>query len=736
MMFKQFRDYILKRILPEDSPEADSLSYWRNRILTSMLFFGVAMGFFVFISIIPMAVENELWGLIFWDSLMWTGGAALLFLPRIGYTVRAVFSLLFAYIIGLAIIVFVGPLSGGPAWLFCFAVLAGVLLGPRAAVFALFVNAATLGITGYLISHDKFGSDFPFFTSHRLMVVAGINFMFLNALSAISVAVLVRGLTDSHEKEKQLAVSLKKEQVKLEAEIRDRKQAEASLRESEEKYRNILENIEDGYYEVDIQGNYTFFNDSMCRILGYPGKELMGMNNREYMDLDNAKKIFTTFTHVFETGIPTKALDWQLIRKDGSVCYVETVVSLIKNHNDEGVGFRGIARDVSDRRQMERQLLQAHKMESIGTLAGGIAHDFNNLLYIIMGNTELAIDEIRQENALSIYLERIKSACLRAGDVVKQLLSFSRESEQDLTPLDIVTVIHEEIRFLRAMIPSTIDIRSNLPDAEIFIAADPTQIKQVFMNICTNASQAMEKTGGMIEINAEMIDLEEDRTLQYPDLPPGRYIGIEIRDTGPGIDSETLDRIFDPYFTTREIGKGSGMGLAVVHGIVKHHKGAVTAGGAKGQGAVFNILFPVIHTMAEKPVEKKFGFPRGSETILFVDDEHSIVAATTAILSSLGYQVEAGRDPEAMLDIFRSKPDVFDLVITDMAMPRMNGATLAEKMIQIRPDIPVIICTGYSAFMDEEKAQQHGIAAFLMKPVPSGELAETVRRILDERKQR
>ena len=600
----RFWDRIMNRIFPKDGPETGSLSFWRTRILSTMLLFGVAAGFFVFISIFPLVIEKRLWGLAALDAGIWSAAVCLLLFPRIGYTVRAVFALIFAYIVGLAITVSVGPLSGGPAWLFCFAVLAGVLLGPRAAVIALTVNTVTMGLIGYLMVHGRFGAEFPFFNSQRLMVVAGINFLFLNALSAISVAVLVRGLTASHEKEKQLALSLKAEQASLEAEIRDKNKAEASLRESEEKYRNILESIEDGYYEVDLQGNYTFFNDSMCRIIGYSRQELMGLNNRSYMDQDNAKKIYTTFNQVFKTGVPTKALDWQLIRKDGTACFVETVVSLMKDRSGNGIGFRGIARDVSDRRHLEKQLRQSHKMESIGTLAGGIAHDFNNLLYIIMGNTELAIDEVRDGNPLFIYLERIKSACLRAADVVKQLLNFSKETAQALTPLDIVAAIREEVRFLRAMIPSTIDIRENLPNDKIFIPADSAQINQVLMNICTNAAQAMEKTGGSIEIKAELTDFRQDQALEYPDLSPGRYVRILIRDTGPGIDSENLDRIFDPYFTTREVGKGSGMGLAVVHGIVKHHKGAVSAASTKGKGAAVTILFPVIQKVPAGELEK------------------------------------------------------------------------------------------------------------------------------------
>lgn len=555
-----------------------------------MLVFGVGLGLLVFSFILPMAIENRLWHLIFWDGLMWAGAVVLLFQPRMNYTVRASLTVLFSYIIGLAIILSAGPMSGGPAWLFCFAVVAGVLLGFRAAVGAVLINAATIFILGYIMINQIWGKEFPFFQSERLMYVAGINYLFLNALAAVSVSVLVRGLTYSHEKEKQLIVSLKQGREKLEAEIKERKQ-------TEEKYRDILESIEDGYYEVDLGGHFTFFNPSMGRILGYSQKELMGMNNRTYMDRENAAKIFKTFHQVFLTGIPTKALDWQLIRKDGTICSVETAVSLIRNPAGEPIGFRGIARDISHRRQLERQLQQAHKMESIGTLAGGMAHDFNNLLYIIMGNTELAMHEIPKASPLSLYLDRIQSACLRAADVVKQLLNFSRETDPVFKPLDVVGAVWEEIRFLRAMIPSSIEIRQTLPKGPIRILADRTQFRQILMNICTNAFQAMEKSGGIIDIQITRICLDKNRGGPFPDLPSGDYVLIEVRDTGPGISGEHLDRIFDPYFTTRDIGKGSGMGLAVVHGIVTQHKGAVTATSRPGNGAVFQVFLPVVEIL-------------------------------------------------------------------------------------------------------------------------------------------
>ena len=505
--------------------------------------------------------------------------------------------------------------------------------------------------------------------------------------------------------------------------VTDRKQVEEALRESEEKYRNILENIDDGYFEVDIAGNFIFFNDSMCRILGYPRDDLIGMNNREYMDKKNAEKIYQAFNKVYRTDKSTKALDWKLLRKDGSVCFVETIVSLITDSNDKKIGFRGIARDITDRKQLEDQLRQAQKMESIGTLAGGIAHDFNNILYMIVGNADLALQNIPEWNPIYTNLEKIKDASLRAAGIVKQLLKFSRKTDQDLKPVGIITVIKDALKFLRSTIPSTIEIRKNIAAREITVLADPTQINQVLMNICINASQAMEETGGILEINVE----KESMTA-------GDYVKITVSDTGPGIEPELIDRIFDPYFTTKEIGKGSGMGLAVVQGIIKSHGGAITVESQLGKGTTFSILFPIVDEKTEVDSEITDELPpAGTETILFVDDEESIADMIGEILEQLGYKVETQTNPQEALKRFQSKSHDFDLVITDMTMPQMTGIKLSEKLMDIRSDIPVIICTGHSSLIDEEKAKQLGIAAYVMKPVSMLEIAKAIREVLDKK---
>ncbi len=530
--------------------------------------------------------------------------------------------------------------------------------------------------------------------------------------------------------------------IRYEGTVQDitaRKMAENALRESEEKYRTILESIEDGYYEVDMEGTFTFFNDSMGKILGYSKDELTGLNNRRYMDEENAKKVFETFNRVYKTGQPYKAIDWELIRKDGSRCFVETSVALKKNSKDQPIGFQGIARDISERKKvekekilLEKQLRQSQKMESIGTLTSGIAHDFNNLLYMISGNAELALEDTPKWTPVHTNLEEIKSASLRAAGIVKQLLNFSRKTDQKLEPLGAVAVIKDALKFLRSTIPTTIDIQQHLPETDITILADPVQINQILMNLCINAAHAMEATGGILKIIVEKVRLNAEEADSYPDLTAGDFLKIMVSDTGPGIASENINRIFDPYFTTKEIGKGSGMGLSIVHGIVKNHGGTVFVDSRPGEGTTFSLLFPVVDEKPEIETETIDELPRGHETILFVDDEQAITDMTQKVLERLGYKVEICLNPLQALDLFQSKPEYFDVVITDMTMPQMTGAKLSERLMEIRSDIPIIICTGHSSLINEENAKQLGIADYVMKPVSMSRIAKAIRKILDK----
>ncbi|MEJ2655714.1 MAG: response regulator, partial [Desulfobacterales bacterium] len=381
---------------------------------------------------------------------------------------------------------------------------------------------------------------------------------------------------------------------------------------------------------------------------------------------------------------------------------------------------------------LEAQLLQAQKMESIGTLTGGIAHDFNNLLNIILGNTEMAMEDCPASHPAKHNLSEIRIASLRARDVVKQLLSFSRKIDPKQEPVKLAELVKDTLKFLRATIPTNIEIRKNIPDdVDDAILADSTKINQVMINLFTNAAHAMEDTGGVIITGIENIYLDQIQAHGYPDLSPGNYVKLTVSDTGPGIGADIKDRIFDPYFTTKEVGKGTGIGLSVVHGIVKSYNGAITVNSEAGTGSTFSILFPVTKEKAVAETETEEELPTGNERILMVDDEASIVEIGRQRLERLGYHVTAMTDSLKALELFRSAPDQFDLVITDMTMPHITGDHLVKEILKIRPDMPTILCTGFSERIDEEKAKKIGVRQYIEKPFDKYNLSILVRQTLD-----
>jgi len=418
--------------------------------------------------------------------------------------------------------------------------------------------------------------------------------------------------------------------------------------------------------------------------------------------------------------------------KRGKPIWLELYTTVFRD--DKDTIYEGLMHDITDQRKLEAELQQARKMESVGTLAGGIAHDFNNILYMIIGNADLALEDIPEWNPVQGNLQNIKTAGLRAAGIVKQLLNFSRKTTVETRPIGAVTVIRDALHFLRSTIPSSIEIRQSLPDTEVTILGDPIQVNQVMMNLCTNASQVMEETGGILDITLETVFLSSDSAGKPSDLLSGEYLKINISDTGPGMHPDIIHRIFDPYFTTKAVGKGSGMGLAVVHGIVKNHNGAITVDSIHGEGSTFAIFLPVAEEEPAMEVKTSDDIPSGSESILFVDDEPSIAEMTGQMLTRLGYEVVTTTEPTEALAMFQSNPDRFDLVITDMTMPRMSGVKLSERMKEIRQGIRVIVCTGHSPLIDEERAGSIGIEGYVMKPIVKNDLARTVRKVLDETK--
>ncbi|MBW2335096.1 MAG: PAS domain S-box protein, partial [Deltaproteobacteria bacterium] len=417
---------------------------------------------------------------------------------------------------------------------------------------------------------------------------------------ALENAQLHSQVVDQKESLQERIVALATIKDQLQREIIERKKAEKTLRGSDEKYRAILETIEEGYFEVDLAGNLTFINDSLCKILGYPRHELLDMNNQYYTTPETAKKMYHDFNQVYRTGKSTSLTNYEINRKDGMKRVVELSSSLLRNDQNQPIGFHGIARDISERLQaeeekkkIETQLQQSQKMEAIGTLAGGIAHDFNNILSLIMGYTELAIANLPKDSRARVNMNKLLKAGERAKDLVKQILTFSRHTEQEQKPVLIHPIVKEALKLLRSTLPTTIEIRQNI-SSDNMVLADPTQIHQVIMNLCTNAYHALNEKGGVLEVSLTDIELDSEFTAKHLNTYPGPYLRLTVSDTGHGIEKEVIDRIFEPYYTTTEKSGGTGMGLAVVHGIVKSHGGIITVYSKPGKGSTFNVFFPRI----------------------------------------------------------------------------------------------------------------------------------------------
>jgi len=512
--------------------------------------------------------------------------------------------------------------------------------------------------------------------------------------------------------------------IGLARDIRDRKQAEEALRESEEKYRSMMEAMNDPVSICSSDFKIEYMNSAMIKRI----------------DRDATGESCFRAIH----GLDDKCPWCQPHKTQNGDHFTTNIVSpkdnrsyLVSNspifHGDGSISQMTIFRDTTDLNKIEAQLQQAQKMEAIGTLAGGIAHDFNNILFPMFGYLEMMLEDVPEDNPLHGHLAEVFNGAKRARDLVQQILTFSRQKDHELKPLKIHSVIKEALKLIKSSLPSTIEIIENIKTDCGLVIADTTRIHQIVMNLCTNAFHAMEEMGGKLTVNLKKVELATE-DLKDPSMISGLHVCLTIADTGQGMEQRVIDRIFDPYFTTKKEGKGTGLGLAVVHGIVKSHGGHISVYSEPGKGTEFKVYLPVIKEKKEtSKVETDTPIQNGDERILLVDDQDIIVQIEKQMLERLGYDVTAQTSSTDALEAFRMQPDKFDLVITDLTMPNMTGDKLAIELIKIRFEIPVILCTGFSEMMSKEKAESLGIKGFLIKPVVLKDLSSMIREVLDKK---
>jgi PAS domain S-box-containing protein len=500
-------------------------------------------------------------------------------------------------------------------------------------------------------------------------------------------------------------------------------------KEAEEAFKSLVSYAPMGIY-IAQDSKFVMVNPGLEAITGYRAEELLGKETLLLVTPEDKEKVRKTAIGLLKMEVLVP-YEFRFIAKNGETRWVmETVASTLYKKKRAVLGY---CIDVTPLKQLEGRLVQAQKMEAIGTLAGGIAHDFNNILWAIMGFTELTLHSIPEGSREHHNLQQVLKASERARDLVNQILAFSRKTAQERKPLQLASIVKEAIKLLRATIPTTIGIRTNITDPFAIVLADPTQIHQVIMNLCTNATHVMKEKGGILEVNLEECSPDHNFLTKQCDLAPGHYVMLTVRDTGQGIEPQILGRIFEPFFTTKGVGEGTGMGLAVVHGIVKSHDGDITVSSQPGEGTTFTIFLPKIVREEKSTAEVLTPIPTGRGRILVIDDESMLVNLIKEMLESLGYEAIARNSSLEALQIFRSQPEKFDLVITDQTMPQMTGMELSQEFRRIRPDMPIILCTGFSETISEEKIKAVGINELLMKPIVMRNLAEAVRKVLDNK---
>ncbi|MCF8143448.1 MAG: PAS domain S-box protein [Deltaproteobacteria bacterium] len=745
--FRRFQAFTVNR-MTTSVIEKDDLAFWRVRVLFAVLFTALIFCTFAIAAAILLVMKEQLWGLAIFDVLGYLVCIFLLFSKRLSYEIRASVTLLMFYIVGLVVISYVGPFSGGPLWLFTFAVLVGVLLGSRSAIVAIALNGAALTIFALLFWRGQFGETFQFGITSQGIISAGANFLVLNVIAAMSVSALVKGLVSSHKKEHFLSKSLEQERIqlieakkRLEFEVDERKRAEKSLRKGEQKYRSLYNSIRDAILVADTERRIIDCNPAFSALFGYALEEIKG---QETLTVYASEEEFKRLGETLKSNIdnPNFLFNVQYRKKSGEVFPGETNVFYLKDDKGAIIGFIGLIRDLTERkvgeenqRNLRDQLYRAQKMEAMGLLAGGVAHDLNNILSGVVSYPELLLMDLPEDSPLKKPIKNIQESGIRAADVVADLLTIARGVATGKEALNFNTIVREyltsaEFKKLEKA-HAFVDFKAQLDSELLNMNGSSIHMKKLLMNLVINATEAIERSG-TVTISTRNRYLDEP-IRGYENVRQGEYAVLSVSDDGSGISTEDIERIFEPFYTKKVMGRsGTGLGLAVVWNTVQDHNGYINVK-SNEKGTLFELYFPVTReeiAEAEEPVDLKDYLGHG-EKILVVDDEERQREIACGMLIKLGYNPEAVSSGEEAIAYVKEHP--VDLIVLDMIMPKgINGRETYQEIIQVRPGQKAIIASGFAKTREVDAAQDLGAGKYIKKPYMLEKMGLAIRHELEK----
>ncbi len=735
--------------LRAEGAEEDGFTRWRERILLSILAASTALCLLALAPALYLAVGRGLWVLAVFDVLAASLCASLLLLRRLSFRKRAGLTLLLPFLVGITVISQAGFLSGGPAWLFAFSVLAGVLLGIRAALAAIGMN--TLAILGLAWLSAEGLLAAPAETIGAVLAVsAGANFVFLNLVAAISVAVLVNGLQSLNRKALAVTEALKSERAdllrtreKLREEIAVRRASEQALRQSEQKYRLLAENVRDVIWMTDLDLRFTFVSPSIQALQGFTPEEHRKLRAEQVITPESLARARRELARQLELGRQSGSfersvtMEVELFHKDGRVVPAEVSASFLLGEGGTPVGILGVTRDITERRRAEEEkrelmerLARSKKMEALGTMAGGVAHDLNNVLSGIISYPDLLLMDLPPDSPLRRPLEVIRESGKKAAAIVQDLLTLARRGVPTFEVLNLNLLVEEylvspEYLRLKAFHPR-VDVETRLDPDLLNILGSPIHLSKTLMNLVSNAAEAMPQ-GGKVVIATENVHF--DTPPAGRELREGDYALLRVIDTGIGIPPEDLQRIFEPFFTKKKMGRsGTGLGMAVVWGTVQDHRGAIEVQSAEGQGTEIRVYLPATRESCplRSPSVSLEALRGAGEKVLVVDDMKEQREIAVKILGELGYDVRAVESGEQAVELLRQEK--VDLLVLDMIMdPGIDGLETLHRVKQLHPHQKAIITSGYAETERVRIAQQLGAGCYLKKPYTVQNLAAAIK---------